>query len=90
MDYYVTLTNNVVPFHWSIRWSFGKDEYLKKASEVLSIAREILENEDTSEMSFEQFLSKLDIDEAEGGAPVLESRESIYEDTYLLKVGMGL
>ena len=33
---------------------------------------------------------KLDIDEAEGGAPVLESRESIYEDTYLLKVGMGL
>ena len=33
---------------------------------------------------------KLDIDGAEGGAPVLESRESIHEDTFLLKVGLGL
>ena len=33
---------------------------------------------------------KLDINGAEGGAPVLESIESIYEDIYLFKVGMGL
>ena len=33
---------------------------------------------------------KLDINGAEGGAPVQESIESIYEDIYLFKVGMGL
>ena len=33
--------------------------------------------------------AKLDIDWVEGGAPALQTRESIYEGIYLLKVGFG-
>ena len=32
---------------------------------------------------------KLDIDGVEEGAPALQTRESIHEGTYLLKVGIG-
>ena len=32
---------------------------------------------------------KLNIDGAEEGAPALQTRESIHEGTYLLKVGFG-
>ena len=32
---------------------------------------------------------KLDIDGVEEGAPALQTRESIHEGTYLLKVGFG-
>ena len=32
---------------------------------------------------------KLDIDGVEVGAPTLQTRESIHEGTYLLKVGFG-
>ena len=32
---------------------------------------------------------KLDIDGVEKGAPALQTRESIHEGTYLLKVGFG-